>query len=377
MADTTENITCFTCSLVGKYGDLAAGYVGSLADILQTGMVAIFVSTAPVWLVVSLILMLLRRKKWEDLAFDSLFIFIAFFLFLFNGNDIVIGIYAMSLEVMGSTANLTFLGEGGSGVGRYAEGTYANQEIVNLVYTVEKSVRNVFDVALAMITGTVKKTVLGSSFEIPDVAGWFLGIALIVPYFLVLTVFFSKVIIAVFRVMMISLFSPIIMYCFAFGWGRGMGGKAVKTLFASIMILLSCTAAMSMLVYGASQLETSSIAGENVVDVWENYLLLVALGWMGSAFMVEANGIANSLTDSVLSNAGTAVITAGAAGTAAKAAELGMRGLTAKNSAGNNMIMSGMKTAGGAAFTAAKAVANPKAALVSMADKLTKLRSQS
>ena len=358
---------------------MAAGYVGSLADLMQEGMLSIFILSLPIWFTVSGIKLLLKKTDWGTLSYDGLFILVAFTLLAINGSAIVSGVYQIALELMGSTASLAFLGE--SQIQNYAS-NYHNPQIVDLMYTVESAIGNVFDLAVQMMT---IPAFLGGDFygkemkvEIPNLAGITMGVFLIIPYFIVLVVFFAKVVMAVFRVMMLALFSPLAMYCFAFGWGRGMGVKAVKTAFAAIMILLACTAAMSMLVYGAAQVETARIAAENFTEfekVWRDYLLLIALGWLGTAFMAEANGLANSLADSALSNAGAAIITAGAGATA-------MGGISFMKNTGLRPKAAAQEFAGqysGLTSNISKAAGtmmNPKAALVSVAAKLAKLKSQ-
>ena len=129
-----------------------------------------------------------------------------------------------------------------------------------------------------------------------------------------------------FRVMLLAIFAPLIMFCLAFNWGRGMGATATKTLFASLLIIFACTASMSMLIYGAQVIASEFNFQDNELNlelIWPQVFILGMLGWVGIAFMLDAVGIANSLAGSVLSNLGAGMITGGMATMAATALKLG------------------------------------------------------
>jgi type IV secretion system protein TrbL len=146
------------------------------------------------------------------------------------------------------------------------------------------------------------------------------AILLILPYFLLLIVYFAQVVVSIFRVMMLAALSPILMLGFAFGWGRGMAFTALRTLFAAFMVLYGATVALAVCLYGVAALNVADPAMTGDVSeilAFDNPTLIVAiiLGWLGTAFMAEATGMANSIAGSQLTNTAAAIITAGATAT--------------------------------------------------------------
>lgn len=146
------------------------------------------------------------------------------------------------------------------------------------------------------------------------------ALLLILPYFLLLVVFFAQVVVSIFRVMMLAACRPILMMCFGFGWGRGMAFTALRTLFAAFMVLFGCTVAVALILYGVKTLNIGDPAmGTSIIETMSfsnpKLLIALALGWLGTAFLAEATSIANSVTHSQLTNQAAAVITAGATAT--------------------------------------------------------------
>ena len=361
LASLPEKSVCFSCHLMGKYTDLAAGYVGDISMILSPIMLDLFNSTVPFWIVVTLIFVQIKHWTWTRFFQHLGFVFVTYQVFMLNQDDFISYIYHTALEIMGQTATLALLG--GVDLQIYTTQSYAASGMVNLVYTVEEAIEPITELAWIMMEDTAGVFFPG--------LGFLLGLFLIVPYFFVLTVYFSKVAVAVFRVMMLAMFAPVIIYFSAFSFGKDMWKSALKTLLASIMILLACTAAIAMLMYGAQNIVTElkptgkDFFTEHKLDV----LLLILLGLMGTAFMAEANGIANSLAGTVLSNAATAIMTGGvAAGGAAvgnfaksRAASAASSALPAGSAARSTATNVAAMTAGGpvgAAFVAAKTVAD-------------------
>lgn len=146
------------------------------------------------------------------------------------------------------------------------------------------------------------------------------AILLALPYFLLLIVYFAQVVISIFRVMMVAALSPILMLGFGFEWGRGMTFTAMRSLFASFMVLYGCTVALAVCLYGVAAMNVADPAltgsvGEILAFDNPTLLVAIALGWLGTAFMAEATGMANSIAGSQLTNTAAGVITAGATAT--------------------------------------------------------------
>jgi type IV secretion system protein TrbL len=187
------------------------------------------------------------------------------------------------------------------------------------------------------------------------------GVLLALPYIILIIVYFSQVVVSIFRVMMFSALSPILMLALGFGWGRGMAITGIRTVFAAFMVLFGSTLALALCLYGAASLDIQNTENVREITSIDNPGLWVAivLGWMGTAFMAEATGMANSIAGSQLTNQAAAVITAGMTATGLTIAKYG-KDMTMKHGIGGvvskhagTAVEKGAKGAGYAgAFTA-------------------------
>ena len=331
---------CLTCPVVGKYGDISHNLLGELAHILQDGMVKIFLMAFPLWFVFAIFQTAIGESSIQKIIRDFIYAIIAFVLLKIYGADIIGGLYKLSLDIIGSTAQLTFIH--GDPVVHPEAHRYSVSGIVNLVYTVEIAVKDVFLLGWNLISKA-------SGFTDTLVISVMVFVGMFIPYFGVLAVFFSKVLIAMFRVMMLAIFAPLIMFCFAFNWGRSMAASAAKTLFSALLIIFACTASMALLIYGANVIssEFDFTKELDLTKIWPQIFILAMLGWAGIAFMLDAVGIANSLSGSVLSNIGSGMMTAGMGAMAATALHYGKSGVgkPAANLAGHALGMLGQNAA--------------------------------
>ena len=188
-----------------------------------------------------------------------------------------------------------------------------------LMETGEKGVRRIFVFGFSKFSS-------GNWFQFST---YILPVLIILPYFMVVVVFFSKVVVAIFRLMMLGTFSPFLIMCFAFSWGRPMAISGLKTALSTIAILFAASAAFGLLLYGVSTLTLDPASLEKPKFLEGNLLVIIALGWMGVALMTEGVGLANSITGTALSNTAAGIMTAGIAGSAAMAARYGRGAATA------------------------------------------------
>ncbi|WP_196802609.1 hypothetical protein [Magnetospirillum fulvum] len=196
---------------------------------------------------------------------------------------------------------------------------------------------------------------------------------LALPYLLLVVAYSSQVVVAIFRATMIGVFAPFLFMAFAFGWGRGMAQSGVKTLLASILVLFASTAALSLTVFGvnSSVLEPQDLTGDRINEFATitnpEFLVVMFLGWMGTALLTEGTSIANSIAGTMLTNSASGIMTTGVSGSAIAAATLGKRGaiagtLAAKDAAGGWGALGLLPIKGMAAITGP--VAASAAALV-------------
>ncbi|GAB6051182.1 hypothetical protein JCM17960_19090 [Magnetospira thiophila] len=305
---------CFTCEIVTEYVNLANQFTQDLSAVLVDPMQLLFLSLVGLWVVIHGLKMILGQADLAAFGKEFIFVFIAWILLTGQGPDLVNNIYQASLSVMGSAASVAL------SVGEAGQSSVQPSGLAGMTALVEKAETGIMQV-LGLAGQLARKTSLTNTLPI------FYAIALVVPYFLLLIVYFSQVVVSIFRIMMLATFSPYLMLGFGFGWGRGMAVSGMRTLISSFMVLFASTAALAVVMYGTTALNVGDPVTFDQEDLSMNntaLLLAMALGWMGTAFMTEATGLANSISGSALTNTAAGVLTAGIAGTAFSFAKKGL-----------------------------------------------------
>ena len=301
-----DEFSCISCDAVETYATLAGEYVDSMSVALAAPMMLIFMALVVLWLVVSGLKIIIGDQPVLSLFKESFFVILAYGLMQSQGVDLISNIYNTALRTMGDVAAVAFtVGPGAA--------TIEGQGFVGLMEAGEKGVRQVFVVGFSKFSS-------GNWFQFST---YIMPLLLILPYFMLVVVFFSKVVVAIFRLMMLGTFSPFLIMCFAFSWGRPMAISGLKTMLSTIAILFAASAAFGLLLYGVSKLSLDPALLENPKFLEGNLLVVIALGWMGVALMTEGVGLANSITGTALSNTAAGILTAGIAGSAAAASRVG------------------------------------------------------
>lgn len=306
---------CFTCEIVTEYVNLANQFTQDLSASLVGPMTILFVAIAGLWIVIQGLRLMAVQTTLSDFGKEIIFVFMAWVLLVGQGPSLVNEIYQAALSMMGSAASVA-LKVGSSATANVANEAGASTQLgagmTALVKAAETGIGAVFEVV----------DNIGRAATMTNPLPYLYATVLAIPYFLVLVVFFAQVVISIFRIIMVSVLSPYLMLGFGFGWGRGMAVAGIKTLLSSFMVLFGSTAALAVMLYGVNALNIGATSSEesmrDIVGIANpKFMLMLAMGWLGTAFIAEAVGIANSITGSVLSNTAVGVITAGAASTAA------------------------------------------------------------
>lgn len=250
--------------------------------------------------------------------------------------------------------------------GAPAEGEYTG--LAALAAAGEEAFLKVFQIAAAVATA-------GRLFNI---ANWIYAAFLVVPYFLLVVAYASQVVVAIFRAMMIALLAPFLFLAFAFGWGRGMAWSGMKTLLGAVLVLFASTAALALVIFAVSHIPVDpKTLKEEALNEFASltnpeFILIMALGWIGTALMTEGVSLANSIAGTALTNTAAGIMTAGAAATGLAATKAGLhagnpltmgRRFTGAMNAASNEI-GGWAAMGKGAVGAAGAVAGGVAGLV-------------
>nr|CAM74177.1 membrane protein [Magnetospirillum gryphiswaldense MSR-1] len=365
MASTTPTATasdvesiCWTCKPLEKYVELTQSFTDDLSSTLHEPMLMLFASLAALWVVVSAIKLPLRlTDKWKIIQ-DFVFITITGLLLGSQANALISYVYSSALEIMGgsSAAVFSIAGDGQASTGKTG--------LVALAANGELAVVKVFQAA----------TTIAQAGSLYDPQNYVYALVLVVPYFLLVVAYSAQVVVAIFRATMVGVFAPFLFMAFAFGWGRDMAKAGAKTLLASILVLFACTAALALTIYGVKglPLEPTGLVGDEMAKFTSisnpDFLVILFLGWAGTALMAEGTAIANSIAQTALTNTAAGIMTAGAA---ASAVMMGKKAMPAAQMAG--------KAAGalGAGLDMVQAAsANPQAAGQMLAEKFRSINQQ-
>lgn len=301
----TDDITCLTCDVVTEYVDLANSFTQNLSTVLLEPMWFIYLSVVGLWIVIHGGKMIMGKGDLIGFAHEFAFIIIAGLLLGGQGPTLVNSIYQMALSTMGSAAGVVLSAgmEGGITAATIPSEASSLGGMAQLVYVAEQGLMSVLRIAFE----------IWASISLGNLMAGVYGVLLALPYIILIIVYFSQVVVSIFRVMMFSALSPILMLAVGFGWGRGMAITGVRTVFAAFMVLFGSTLALALCLYGAASLDIQNTENVREITSIDNPGLWVAivLGWMGTAFMAEATGMANSIAGSQLTNQAAAVITAG------------------------------------------------------------------
>ena len=133
--------------------------------------------------------------------------------------------------------------------------------------------------------------------------------------------FFSQILVAMFRLMMLALLAPFLVAAFGFPWGRPMAFAGLRTALGAVMVLFAATAAVSLALSGINSLEIKEIKDADLIkDIATltnaKFVLMIIMGWLGASLMMVGTELANSIVGTLLTNTAAGMMTAGMTGAA-------------------------------------------------------------
>lgn len=284
-----------------RFTELAEDFTARLAEALSGPIEVLFAALVGLWVVIAGYKLIMRPSAVPDLIQEFFFILIAAALLGTQGSDLISAAYEAALSVMAGASATAFALIGTAPPAGDYEG------FALLMAAVEDAVKAVIDVSVALFEAG------GAWRPLP----WLAAIALIVPFLMLLYLYFAKVIVAIFRVLMIAILSPFLLMAFAFNWGRPMAVAGLRAVMSAVIVLFAATAAVSLAIYGISALSilqddfdhgsASDFASVDNADL----VLAILLALLGTALMTEGVGLANSITGSMFSNTASAIIAGG------------------------------------------------------------------
>ncbi|WP_417844405.1 hypothetical protein [Thalassospira sp.] len=244
-------------------------------------------------------------------------------------------IYNTSLATMGGAAAVVLKAAATAGgeVNGLIDKASANYSgMTQLIFVAEIGFRAVIGMAFEV----------WSKFSLGNLMAGVYGVLIALPWLLLMVIYFSQVAVSIFRVMMLAALSPYLMMGIGFGWSRGMVVQGLKSLLAAYMVLFGATLAIGLVLYAVAALNLAGYtdASGDLQDM--KVIVPIVLGWMGFAFVTEATGMANSITQSQFTNSAVAAMTGGALAT----------GMSVVNSVKSGRLLNAAKGASGAAANA-------------------------
>lgn len=317
----SEEARCFTCTIVDEYVGLANEFSQDLSQLLFPYMQILFLSLVSLWIVIQGIRLMTTQTTLGDFVKELMYVMIAAVLLGGQGPEFVHSIFTVTLQMMGAAASLA-LQVGNPGAVANVDYTSIGGGLHALMFVAETAIMDILRIGY----------IIALSWTILDPMMILLALILIVPYFILWIVYFSQVVVSIFRIMILATLSPFMILGFAFSWGRDMLKGGMRALISSFIVLFASTAVISVLLYAVTKLGINELHGQSARDIASvtnvQFMLTVAMGWLGTAFMTEATGLANSITGSNFTNNAAGTIVAGAVGTAlAVAKSPGMDGL--------------------------------------------------
>ncbi len=324
-----EEQICYLCPVVSEYVGLSQNFADTVGLALVPGLSILMGALVGVWIVVHGLRLAVGQGEVMSIVKQLVLILISAGLLTGQGFGMIGWVFSVALDTMAGLSALVFevatsaTGEEQpivSGVGALSQ----------LVFTAQKSFHKVVTLSLRIL----------SEVGITRLQYIFYALLLLLPYALLLLMYFSQVVIAVFRLMMLTTFSPIIITLWGFGWADDMAKTTLKTMLATIAVMFGATAALALCLFGVAQLELDPNASvEQIVSIGNpDFIVAVFLGILGTAFMTEATGIANSIANSSLTNTGAGIITAGGAAVGAAMARPVIKGAKKIGAAGGSAL---------------------------------------
>ncbi|PLW77184.1 hypothetical protein [Cohaesibacter celericrescens] len=300
-------MSCITCAVFDAYIANSSDFMDQMVANVQAPLLTLMIAIAGAWTVwIGLKVVLgsidtgsaIRQMVLMVLGFGAL-----------AGSQALIGeVFDTAISVMGglSSSITGYGGDGASSMGAVLE-------------TVETAIIKVF-----VIVGTF----IGDAGWTEMPARLLYGIALILPYGILLVLFLSHTAVSLFRITLIGGLSPFIIAISSFPFGRDVFAAGIRTIISAISTMLSITVVFSIVV---KSLDVLQVGGDSAVSPDEfgsltsgPYLLALMMGWLGSALLSEAVAISGTIGGALLGSVGAGIVSGGTMAAGGMAARAGM-----------------------------------------------------
>jgi hypothetical protein len=269
-------------------------------------MIVIFVAIVGIWLATEGLKLVFGSTDLRKLGRALFFVILAGAL-LAASDDIMLDVYLVAVKAVGGAAGDIM-----------SVASLANSDISNnLMHAAKADYDGVERLAFISETGFIKildmAWELWASFSVGNMTGPLTAVLIVIPWFLLVVVYFSQIIVTLFRVAVIVAIGPFVLLGVGFEWGRGMVWKAVKSLISASLVLYGATFAIGLTLFAVGQIDFSEGFGVGSFFTG-NAFVAVLLGVMGAILVAEATTIANSIAESQFTNTAAATMAGAAIG---------------------------------------------------------------
>ena len=306
---------CITCEITRTYIDIADKYIDTISGLLVDPVRVLFTALISLWIVYSSIKFIAGNHTPQKFFMECIFVLIAFGLLTsVEGAELVKSIYKTSLDVMAQLSIVAITAGDSAPSLKPGETPF-----IQMIRATEKGISGVLAAAFEFFQN-------GAFY---DARTYIYPALIIVPYALVVVLLFAKIVVSIFRLMILALSAPFLIMAFGFPWGRDLAKKGIISTVSSVMVMFATAAAVGLLLFGVNEFypvgafDKKAFQGDPYGSD-SQLLAVIVLGWLGTGLMREGISLANTLTGSLLNDQASGTITGGVGASAGLAGAGGM-----------------------------------------------------
>ena len=290
--------SCVTCSVFDAMVGNSSEYMNQLVSNIQGPLTALVVSMACIWVVLLGVRVVMGVMPAIEATIQFMYLVLGFGCFVGLQAGLIQTVFDAAIGLLGGLSSAVM--GGGSGGGTSSMST--------LLAGVENAIRNVFHMVTVFIGDS------GWSFG-TLVTRTIFGIALVVPYMLLLIQFLAHTSVSLFRITLACGLSPFIVALSAFPFGRQLFMQGVRTIVSAIATMICVTLVFAIVI---KSVEVLNIGGDEALTPSEAanltsgpFLATLIMGWISAAFISEAVSVAGSMAGALLGSTGAGIMTGG------------------------------------------------------------------
>lgn len=289
--------SCVTCSVFDAMVGNSSEYMNQLVSNIQGPLTALVVSMACIWVVLLGVRVVMGAMPAIEATIQFMYLVLGFGCFVGLQAGLIQTVFDASIGLLGGLSSAV-IGGGDSGL----------SGLSSLLSSMEGAVMKVFHLVSAFIGD-------GSWYFGAKIVRLLFGVALLVPYFLLMIQFLAHTSISLFRITLACGLSPFIVALSAFPFGRQLFMQGIRTIVSAIATMICVTLVFSIIIKSVEVLDIGGdvdIAPDDVINIFNGpFLATLIMGWISAAFISEAVSVAGSMAGALLGSTGAGIMTGG------------------------------------------------------------------